>query len=89
VLHRFAAEALAEGASYLTLSTVPRYWFYPALFENVPGQGAYQSVWLTPTRNPECPVCGPPERRVDPREIPLRPPGRAAIDAARSVPRTG
>jgi hypothetical protein len=88
-LHRFTAEALAEGASYLTLSTVPRYWFYPALFEGVPGQGAYQAVWLTPTRNPECPVCGPPERRVDPRGIPLRPPRRAAFDAACDTPRTG
>ncbi len=87
-LHRVTDDAIAEGLSYLTLATVPRYWFYPALFEGVAGQGAYQAVWLTPTRNPDCPVCGPPERRVDPREVPLRPPGRAAFAAALREPPT-
>jgi hypothetical protein len=81
-LRRFAEGALGEGHSYLTMSTVPRYWFYPALFEDVPGQGAYQAVWLTPARDPACPVCGPAELRVDPREVPLRGPGRAALAAA-------
>jgi molybdopterin/thiamine biosynthesis adenylyltransferase len=80
---RAAAEAaLAEGASYLTLSTVPRYWFYPQLFGDTPGQGAFQAVWLSPARSDDCPVCGPAERRVDPLDVPLRAPSRAAFEEA-------
>ncbi|MDQ3812321.1 MAG: hypothetical protein M3347_00050, partial [Armatimonadota bacterium] len=56
------------------MSTVPNYWFYPHIFREIPGQYAYQSVWLTPTRNDECPVCGAPESRVGVLEIPLRGP---------------
>ncbi len=81
-LRAFADEVLARGTSYLTLSTVARYWFYPQLFRDVPGQGASPGVWLTPSSAPECPVCGPPEGRVDPLEVPLRPPSRAAFAAA-------
>lgn len=82
----FAEEPVAAGASYLTLSTVPRYWFYPQLFGEVPGQGAYQAVWLTPTRDPACPVCGEPAGRVDPRALPLRAPTREAVLAALTAP---
>ncbi|GEJ56047.1 ThiF family adenylyltransferase [Anaeromyxobacter diazotrophicus] len=82
----FAEEPVAAGASYLTLSTVPRYWFYPELFGEVPGQGAYQAVWLTPSRDPACPVCGDRAARVDPREVPLRAPSREAVLAALTSP---
>ena len=81
-LGRFTDDPLGEGMSYLTLSTVPRYWFYPEIFKDAPGQAAFQSVWLTPTRRPECPVCGTEEKRVDPLAIPLRPPSAAALAAA-------
>jgi proteasome lid subunit RPN8/RPN11 len=80
-LKGFAEAALADGMPYLTLSTVPRYWFYPQVFGDVPGQGAYQSVWLTPARTEGCPVCGAAEHRVDPLDAPLRAPGRAAFAA--------
>ena len=85
-LRGFVEAALAEGMPYLTLSTVPRYWFYPQLFGEVPGQGAYQSVWLTPTSSDDCPVCGSPEARVDPLEVPLRAPSRAALAAVAALP---
>jgi hypothetical protein len=68
--------------TYLTLSTVPRYWFYPRLFGDVPGQGAYQAVWLSPLRAADCPVCGAAEARVDPCQVPLRAPSREALEAA-------
>ncbi len=80
----FADDVLAEGTSYLTMSMVPRYWFYPRIFGDVPGQGAYQSVWLTPTRSEECPVCGSPEHRVEPLEVSLRAPRREAFLAGES-----
>lgn len=78
-LRAFAEDVLASGAPYLTLSTVPDYWFYPQVFGKTPGQGAYQSVWLTPRRSEDCPVCGAPEARVDPLQVPPRPPSRAAF----------
>ena len=79
-LRRFADEVLASGAPYLTMSMVPRYWFYPRIFGDTPGQGAYQSVWLTPRAVPDCPVCGPAEARIDPLEVPLGTPPREAFD---------
>lgn len=80
-LGAFAEAAVAEGTPYLTLSTVPRYWFYPQLFRDVPGQGAYQGVWLASVRAEGCPVCGPREGRVDPRDVALRAPSREALAA--------
>lgn len=78
-LRAFGEEVLASGMPYLTLSTVSDYWFYPKVFGDTAGQGAYQSVWLTPRRSEDCPVCGPPEARVDPLSVPLRAPSRAAF----------
>ncbi|HSD20650.1 MAG TPA: ThiF family adenylyltransferase [Anaeromyxobacter sp.] len=79
-LAALAEDALADGTPFLTLSMVPRYWFYPQVFGDTPGQRAYQSVWLTPASRPECPVCGEPAGRVDPLEVPLRGPRREAFD---------
>ena len=73
-LKDFLQPALNEGMTYLTLSMTPEYWFYPHIFNNASGQFAYQSVWLTPIRNQECSVCGNPDYRVDPLEIPLQAP---------------
>ena len=81
-LASFAEAALVEGTPFLTMSTVPGYWFYPQVFGDTPGQGAYQSVWLTPSPAPECPVCGDPDHRVDPLDAPARPPRREALAAA-------
>jgi molybdopterin/thiamine biosynthesis adenylyltransferase len=82
-LAAFAERAVAGGTTYLTMSTVPDYWFYPEVFGDAPGQGAYQSVWLAPARAEDCPVCGAPAERVDPLEVPLRAPSRDAFRNAR------
>jgi molybdopterin/thiamine biosynthesis adenylyltransferase len=79
-LASLAEEAVEAGQSYLTLSTVPRYWFYPRIFGEAAGQGAYQSVWLTPARRPSCPVCGDAQERVDPEDAPLRVPRTEALE---------
>ena len=73
-LKDYLTPAIKNQMSYFTLSTVPQYWFYPMIFGKVDGQFAYQSVWLTPTRNPDCPVCGNSAHRVAPCEVPLRAP---------------
>lgn len=61
-LKGFLTPAIKKEFSYLTFSMRDQYWFYPHIFEGVPGQYAYQSVWLSPTRNEECMVCGKVER---------------------------
>ena len=88
-LRTFAEEALAAGMPYLTLSTVSGYWFYPQVFGETPGQGAYQGVWLTPRPSEDCPVCGPPAARIDPLEVPLRVPSRAAFAEVLDEERAG
>jgi molybdopterin/thiamine biosynthesis adenylyltransferase/proteasome lid subunit RPN8/RPN11 len=79
-LAALAEGALADGTPYLTLSTVPGYWFYPQVFGDTPGQRGYQSVWLTPASRPECPVCGDAASRFDPLEVPLRGPRAEAFE---------
>lgn len=71
-LKGFLNPAIEAGFNYLTLSMVPNYWFYTAIFGDTAGQYAYQSVWLTAQRREECPVCGGVHHRVDPRSVPLR-----------------
>ncbi|MFL5272729.1 MAG: ThiF family adenylyltransferase [Anaeromyxobacteraceae bacterium] len=83
-LEGFAEEAVAAGTPYLTLSTVAHYWFYPAIFGETPGQGAYQAVWLSPVATEGCAVCGAPAGRVDPLEVPLRTPGRDDFASVRA-----
>lgn len=61
----FAEGALRNGWSYLCLSMAPDYWFFPQVFGETSGQYAYQGVWLTPVPDPECPVCGGVEHRID------------------------
>ena len=81
-LRLFAEEALLAGMPYCTLSTVRNYWFYPQVFGDVPGQGAWQSVWLSPTSSEECAVCGVPGWRVDPLEVPAGAPSQLSEAAA-------
>lgn len=71
-LKGFLNPAIEAGFNYLTLSMMPNYWFYPAIFGETPGQYAYQSVWLTAKSREECPVCGSVHHRVDPRQVPLQ-----------------
>jgi proteasome lid subunit RPN8/RPN11 len=83
-LEAFAAGAIEDGMPYLTMSTVPRYWFYPQVFGDVPGQQAYQSVWLTPARAAACPICGDAAAREEPLDAATRAPSATAIAAARA-----
>ena len=76
-LGQFLEPMLADGTSYLTLGMAPNYWFYPEVFAQTIGQFAYQSVWLTPTKRPDCPVCG--QSPLDPLAVPLRAPGLTAL----------
>lgn len=59
----FVEAAIGADITYLTMSMTPQFWFYPAVFGSVPSQYAYQSVWLAPTRQDDCPVCGSDSQR--------------------------
>lgn len=78
-LKGFLEPQLEAGANYMTMAMTPGYWFYPQLFGDTPGQFAYQSVWMTPERVADCPVCGETQYRADPadavRRAPLFKPG--------------
>lgn len=50
--------AAALGQNFLQMSMVPEYSYFPEIFKDVPGQYAYQSVWLKTQSNPDCPTCG-------------------------------
>lgn len=70
-------DALTAGYSYLMLSTVPAFGFFPEVFGQTAGQFAYQSVWLVPQGDPPCPLCG--DARIDPAalsEVRASEPGR-------------
>jgi hypothetical protein len=78
-LKDFVRPPLEKEFSYLTFSMKDQYWFYPHIFQDVPGQYAYQSVWLSPTRNEDCPVCGTMDNRTPPSFDPVRTPTLAGF----------
>ncbi len=75
-LGKFVSGAISRGFTYMVMSTVPAYWFFPAIFGQTDGQYAYQSAWLSPTRNEVCSVCGEIDCRTNPSDFPLRKLGR-------------
>ncbi|MBS1816990.1 MAG: ThiF family adenylyltransferase [Acidobacteria bacterium] len=71
---RFVRGAIDRRFTYFVCGMVPDFYFFPALFrygsdDEIQGQYAYQSAWLSPTVNPECPICG--TSPVDPRSTPI------------------
>lgn len=81
-LKGFVLPAIKKDFTYLTFSMKDQYWFYPHIFQDVPGQYAYQSVWLTPTRNENCPVCGDLQMRTENSYSPVTTPSLANIRKA-------
>jgi molybdopterin/thiamine biosynthesis adenylyltransferase len=51
-------EALKKQLHMSIHSMESHYWFFPRHFANVTGQFAFQSVWVTGSSEPDCPVCG-------------------------------
>lgn len=76
-------DALSTNSNFLILSTVPKWDFFGPLFAEVPGQLAYQSVWLSSVRDPGCPVCG--DNPVDPLTVPVRGPQVLNLRAVRQL----
>ncbi|RSS81942.1 ThiF family adenylyltransferase [Streptomyces sp. WAC06614] len=64
----FLAKPLDERLSMVQFAMEPDHWFFPMVLGQAPGQHAFQSVWLRTGSRPECPVCGTPALRSDPRD---------------------
>ncbi|WP_432193703.1 ThiF family adenylyltransferase [Streptomyces sp. bgisy027] len=64
----FLAKPLEEQLSMVLMAMEPDHWLFPKVMGEVPGQHAFQSIWVRTGRRPDCPVCGEESRRVDPLE---------------------
>lgn len=71
--------AVASKRNFFQMSMVPDYSYFPEIFKDVPGQYAYQSVWLKTVSNPDCPTCGT-ERGEDTFATPVNLAALAPID---------
>lgn len=69
---RFLTVPRERGQSYVAFGTEPGYWLFGHVLREAPGQHAFQSVWMTVDRRPDCPVCGPEETRTDPLAVPAQ-----------------
>lgn len=67
----FSMEALRRHLHMNVHAIAGDYWFFPDHFRGVSGQYAFQSVWLTGTSDPDCPVCGARADREDPFAAPM------------------
>ncbi|MGW9371491.1 ThiF family adenylyltransferase [Streptomyces xanthophaeus] len=65
----FLTTPLRKDLSLALFAMEPDHWFFPRILGEVPGQHAFQSIWLRTGRRPDCPVCGDPSLRSDPREF--------------------
>jgi hypothetical protein len=63
---RFAAGMLASRQTYAAFANEPGFWIFKDVLRETPAQYAFQSLWLTTTSRPDCPVCGDPAGRTDP-----------------------
>ncbi|MBU2666410.1 ThiF family adenylyltransferase [Actinoplanes bogorensis] len=60
----FLWPALIARHNVVLLSNVREFDFFPRVFDGIPNQDAYQSVWMEAEGDPECEVCG--EHRAEP-----------------------
>jgi hypothetical protein len=65
---RFTAGLLKTRQTYAAFANEPDFWIFPDVLRDVPAQYAFQSLWLSPTSRPGCPVCGDQAGRTDPAE---------------------
>ncbi|MEU9374183.1 ThiF family adenylyltransferase [Streptomyces sp. NPDC048255] len=65
----FLTTPLRKDLSLALFAMEPDHWFFPRILGEVPGQHAFQSIWLRTGWRPDCPVCGDPSLRSDPREF--------------------
>ncbi len=65
-MSKFILKPLQDKTNYLTLGMTPGYWLFGEVFQDVPGQYAYQSLWVNAQSNENCCVCGDRNLELDP-----------------------
>ncbi|GAA6213262.1 hypothetical protein NBRC116602_30030 [Hyphomicrobiales bacterium 4NK60-0047b] len=65
-MSKFILRPLQDKTNYLTLGMTPDYWLFGEVFQEVPGQYAYQSLWIQAHTNANCSVCGDRKLGLDP-----------------------
>lgn len=68
-LRDFADPVVQHNASYILFGMAPDYFIFPAIFSQVPGQHAFQSVWAEVEQDVRCTVCGEQNARLDPGQV--------------------
>jgi len=71
-LHQLAEDALQSGKHYIIMGMEPDNRLFHSIFENTPGQHAYQSMWASVEKAENCPVCGDMKTRVNPLKMKLQ-----------------
>lgn len=78
-LKDFIRVPASQKKSFIAFGNVPNFWVFPELMSNALGQYAYQSIWLTVDKQPECEVCG--SARQDPMTVPMKSPSISSLQA--------
>jgi len=76
-LKDFIRVPASRGKNFIAFANVPNFWVFPKLMSNALGQYAYQSIWLTVEKQPECEVCG--STRRDPMTVPMKSPNVSSL----------
>lgn len=76
-LKDFIRAPASRGKNFIAFGNMPDFWIFPKVMSGVVGQYAYQSVWLTVEKQPECEVCG--NARRDPMTVPMRSPDVSSL----------
>ncbi|MEU7874372.1 ThiF family adenylyltransferase [Dactylosporangium sp. NPDC049140] len=72
-LRAFLEEPRQRHMATVAFAMVPRYELFHRVLGRVPGQYAFQSIWMSAQPQPECPVCGEPAGRSTPLAAPAPP----------------
>ena len=63
---KFIQKPLMDKTNYLLLGMTPDYWLFGEVLQEVPGQYAYQSLWIKAQSKVQCCVCGERNLELDP-----------------------
>lgn len=63
---KFIQTPLIDKTNYLILGMTPDYWLFGEVFQSMPGQYAYQSLWIKAHSKEQCSVCGTTTNSLDP-----------------------
>ncbi len=81
-LHHLAEQALANNTPYGIFSMDPEFPLVKAFLEDTPGQLAFNSIWCSVERDPQCSTCGEPGWRHPIDRLVVQTPSTEALRGA-------